>query len=69
MGFELLAVNAALPEMVTVRSEQSVATKMRLVPQPIAPRSRVVIILWLKGCGVAVNVYIVTLLIQLLAAR
>lgn len=69
MGFELLAVNAALPEMVTVRSEQSVATKMRLVPQPILPRWKVVIILWLIGCGVAVNVYVVSLLIQLLAAH
>jgi hypothetical protein len=58
-----------LPEMVTVRSEQSVATKMRLVPQPIPPRWRIAIILWLIGCGVAVNVYVVTLLIQLLATH
>ncbi len=69
MGFELLAVNADLPEMVTVRSEQSVATKMRLVPQPMQPRWKVIVAIWLIGCGVAANIYVTTMLLQILASR
>jgi hypothetical protein len=66
IGFELLAVNSQLPTMVTVRSDQSVASNLPLVPQPIQPRWKIVLAVWLMFTGFAANVYFFTLLLQVI---
>jgi hypothetical protein len=64
IGFELLAVNSHLPAMVTVRSDQSVASNLPLIPQPIQPRWKLALAGWLMLTGFAANVYMLMLLLQ-----
>jgi hypothetical protein len=64
IGFELLAVNGQVPAMVTVRSDQSLASNLPLVPQPIQPRWKIVFAAWLMLTGFAANVYLVMLFLQ-----
>jgi hypothetical protein len=66
VGFELLSVNAPLPEMVTVRSEQCIATSVQLLPQPVLPKWKVVILLTLIAIGLAATTYGAIWLLQLL---
>lgn len=66
IGFELLAVNSQLPAMVTVRSDQSVASNLPLIPQPIQPRWKLALAAWLILTGFAANVYVLTLLLQVI---
>jgi hypothetical protein len=66
VGFELLSVNAPLPEIVTVRSEQCIATSVLLVPQPLPPKWKVVVAVALIGIGLAATVYGAIWLLQLL---
>jgi hypothetical protein len=65
-GFELLNINQPLPEMVTVRSEQCVATSMVLIPQPMPPKWRIAIILVLIAIGLSGTVYGIIWLLQIL---
>ncbi|MFK4522162.1 hypothetical protein ABIF90_000143 [Bradyrhizobium japonicum] len=66
VGFELLNINSALPEMVTVRSEQCIATNMVLVPQPMPAKWKIAAILYLMAAGLAVTVYATIWLLQIL---
>ena len=52
--------------MVTARSDQSLASTLPLVPQPIQPRWKLALAAWLMLAGFAGNVYILTLLLQVI---
>ncbi len=69
MGCEVLVVNAPLPQLLTVRSDQCVALTVNLVPQiPLEPwKRRTAILLMLAGLALAV--YLVIALLQLLVLR
>ncbi len=67
VGFELFNINAQLPEMITVRSEQcAVAVSMNLIPQPVAPKWKIVLVLLLLGIGLASTVYATIWFLQIL---
>jgi hypothetical protein len=66
IGFELLAINADLPQIITVRSEQVVAVERNLSLQPVYPRSALWLSFWLMLSGLAINVYGIASIIQLL---
>ena len=66
IGFELLVVNSQLPAMMTARSDQSLASTLPLVPQPIQPRWKLALAAWLVLTGFAGNVYKLTLLLQVI---
>jgi hypothetical protein len=67
LGFELLAVNKPLPEMVTVTSEQVVGTTRQLALQPVFPRWFTWLLLWLIFSGISANVFLLVSLIQALS--
>jgi hypothetical protein len=52
--------------MVTVRSDQSVASNLPLVPQPVQPRWKIAFAAWLIFTGFAANIYLLTLLLQVI---
>ncbi|WP_213740937.1 hypothetical protein [Bradyrhizobium sp. dw_411] len=64
IGFELLSINAPLPEMVTVTSEQVTGTSRTLALQPVYPRWVHVSVFWLIFCGVGLNVFALISLLQ-----
>lgn len=66
VGFELLSVNAELPNLVTVRSEQCVAKYVEMYPQPVVKPwlGRLAATLMLAGAGLAL--YLLILLLQFL---
>jgi len=66
IGFELLAVNADLPQIITVRSEQVVAIERSMSLQPIYPRWIMIVSMWLILSGLAANVFGIASIIQLL---
>lgn len=68
VGFELLNINQDMPEIVTVRSEQCVAGQMVLQPQPVAPKWKVGVIIYLLAIGLAATVYLILTLLQILLA-
>lgn len=57
VGFELLAVNAQLPALTTVRSEQSVAKNTPLLPQPVQPRWKQIVGVWFLVVGFGATIY------------
>lgn len=70
LGFEVLNINQDLPGVITVRSEQAVAAAMQtLTPQPIVPRWKQLIAIWLMIVGFAVSVYIMLLGLQFILLR
>lgn len=66
VGFELLAVNSDLPNLVTVRSEQGVAKYVEMYPQQVVKPwvMRLAAVLMVAGIGVCI--YIFLLLLQFL---
>lgn len=66
VGFELLSVNVDLPELVTVRSEQCIAKRVEMYPQPTMKPwlARVLGLFMLAGMGVVL--YMVLLALQFL---
>ena len=67
-GFELLAINRPLPEIVNVRSETALAVKKTLELQPVAPRWLFMSVLASSLIGLMMFIYWLTLLIQLIAS-
>jgi hypothetical protein len=67
LGFELLAVNSPLPDMVTVTSEQVVGTTRQLALQPVFPRWFNLLVMWLVFSGISANVFLLVTLIQALS--
>ena len=66
VGFEVLNINADMPGIVTVRSEQCAAKLMELQPQPVAPKWKVAVIVGLLAIGLATAVYFFILFLQVL---
>ena len=59
VGFELLAVNAELPALLTVRCDQCVSSEVQMAAQPVAPAWKVRLVLTLMFFGMAAAVYVV----------
>jgi hypothetical protein len=66
VGFELLAVNAELPNLVTVRSEQCMARYVEMYPQPVVKPWVARLAVALMFAGVGLVIYLVLLLLQFL---
>lgn len=66
-GMEILSINASLPGITSVRSEDCVATLVPMIPQPIQPRWRIILASALVVVGLAGTGYLIAALIQLLA--
>lgn len=69
VGCELLSINADLPVLVTVRSDQCVAQNVNMYPQPIVSNSQRRIRTALQLAGLALIVYLAILLIQFLVLK
>ncbi|WP_376094568.1 hypothetical protein ACE7GA_01390 [Roseomonas sp. CCTCC AB2023176] len=67
IGFELLSVNADLPGIIQVRSEQGVAKVRQLTPFPLPPPWKIKVALILMGFGVGAVVYLFISGLQLIA--
>ena len=69
VGCELLSVNANLPDLTTVRCDESVAQHIEMYPQPILSNARRRVLLALSALGLATVVYIAIVLVQFLVLR
>lgn len=67
IGIELLSVNADLPQITSARCDQCSAINVHLLPQEVHPRWKTRFVLWLLISGLAINVYGLSALIQLIA--
>ncbi len=66
---EVLSVNEDLPNLVTVRSSNSIAQNINMYPQPVASNFVRNIVVVLMSLGLAATVYLTILLIQFLVLR
>jgi hypothetical protein len=66
-GFELLAINRQLPEMVNVRSATAMSVKTPLHLQPVVSRWVLGLVWAMVFMGFATSIYLVTLVIQIVA--
>lgn len=69
VGCELMSINADLPILVTVRSDQCVAQNVNMYPQPAVSNSQRRILTVLQLAGLALIVYLAILLIQFLVLK
>lgn len=67
IGIELLSVNAELPAIASARCEQCTAIQIPLSPQEVHAKWKLRFGLWLMVTGLAINVYFLVALLQLLA--
>lgn len=69
LGCELFSINADLPNLIIVRSDQCVAQTIAMYPQPVRPawQRKLATLFWLAGLGVAV--YGALLLLQFLVLK
>lgn len=69
VGFELLSVNADLPQLILARSEQCVAKSVELAPQPVAKPWQVKVFVSLALFGLGFSIYLLLLLLQFVILR
>ncbi len=69
VGCELMSINAELPNLVTVRSDQCVAQSINMSPQPVLSNLQRRIRTALKLAGLALVVYLTILLLQFLVLK
>jgi len=69
VDFELLSLNANLPQVVTARSEQCVAQSIAMYPQPVRKPWQRRLFVALAFAGVALVIYLLLLLIQYLVLK
>ena len=69
VGCELMSINAELPNLVTVRSDQCVAQSVNMYPQPVVSNSQRRIRTGLQLAGLALIVYLTILLLQFLVLK
>ena len=69
LGCELLSINRDVPDVLVVRSDQCVAKRVNMRPQPVVPtwKRRLAILLALAGLGTVV--YAAIVLLQFLVLR
>jgi hypothetical protein len=68
INIELISINANLPAMVTVRSDEVTAQERGMMLQPIHPNWKLALFTWFFLAGIAATGYLVALLIQIIAA-
>jgi hypothetical protein len=66
-GMEILSINANLPGLTAVRSDDCVAANVPMIPQQVQPRWRIMLAGTLMVIGLAGAGYLVTALIQVIA--
>lgn len=69
LGCELFSINAELPNLLTVRSDQCVAQTINMYPQPVIPNWKRRIAGALTFAGLALVVYATIVLLQFLVLR
>lgn len=69
VGCELMSINADLPVLLTVRSDQCVAQTINMYPQPVASNVRRRIRAVLQFAGLALLVYLAILIVQFLVLK
>lgn len=69
LGCEVLSINADLPALITVRSDQCVAKFINVYPQPILSQARRRILGFFLFAGLATVVYVGIILVQLLVLK
>ncbi len=69
LGCELFSINADLPNLLTVRSDQCVAQTITMYPQPVIPNWKRRIAVALGFAGLALVVYVIIVLLQFLVLR
>ena len=69
LGCEVLSVNADLPNLITVRSDQCVAKFVNMYPQPVLTPAKRRIAGFLLAAGLAAVVYGAIVLVQLLVLK
>ncbi len=69
LGCELFSINAELPNLLTVRSDQCVAQTINMYPQPVIPNWKRRIAVALTFAGLALVVYATIVLLQFLVLR
>lgn len=69
IGCEVLSINAELPNLVTVRSDQSIAQFINMYPQPVISNTARIAAAILISLGVATAVYTFILLVQFLVLK
>ena len=69
VGCELMSINADVPALITVRSDQCVAQNVNMYPQPIVSNARRRVRAILQLSGLALIVYLAILLVQFLVLK
>lgn len=69
IGCELLAFNAPLPDVITVRSDQSLAQAIPMSPQPVLSRAHYVTERLIMTVGLAASIYLALILIQFIVLK
>lgn len=69
VGCELMSINADVPALIMVRSDQCVAQNVNMYPQPIVSNARRRVRTILQLSGLALIVYLAILLIQFLVLK
>jgi hypothetical protein len=69
LGCELFSINAELPSLLTVRSDQCVAQTISMQSQPVMPNWKRRIAVALMLAGTALVVYMTIVLLQFLVLR
>jgi hypothetical protein len=69
LGMELLAINASLPQLITVRSDECVAIEVQMEPQPVRPVWKQRSAIFLQWFGLAAAAYAVLVILQWLVLK
>lgn len=69
MGCEILSVNANLPDLIVVRSDQGPGTKVEMYPQPVFSKPVRLFATFLLGLGFASAIYLTIVLVQWLVLK
>lgn len=69
VGCELMSINADVPALIMVRSDQCVAQNVNMYPQPIVSNARRRVRTILQLSGLALIVYLAILLVQFLVLK
>lgn len=69
LGFELLAVNRDVPQLITARSEQCVAQPINMLPQPVAKPWQIRAFVGFAFAGLGLSVYLMLVFLQFIVLR
>jgi hypothetical protein len=69
LGCELISINQDLPNLLTVRCDQCVAQNINMYPQPVVPAWQRRISTTLRLAGLALIIYAIIAILQLLVLK